>query len=66
MFIIGELINCTRKRVGAAAQSRDASFIQEVARNQANAGADMLDVNGGLPGQEVARRWSADARCGEC
>jgi 5-methyltetrahydrofolate corrinoid/iron sulfur protein methyltransferase len=53
MFIIGELINCTRKRVGAAAQNRDASFIQEVARNQTTAGADMLDVNGGLAGQEA-------------
>lgn len=53
MFIIGELINCTRKRVGAAAQSRDSGFIQEVARNQASAGAAMLDVNGGLAGQEA-------------
>jgi cobalamin-dependent methionine synthase I len=53
MFIIGELINCTRKRIGAAAQKRDAEFIKEVARNQVNAGADMLDVNGGLPGQEA-------------
>jgi 5-methyltetrahydrofolate--homocysteine methyltransferase len=53
MFIIGELINCTRKRVGAAAQSRDAEFIKEVARKQVEAGADMLDVNGGLPGQEA-------------
>jgi cobalamin-dependent methionine synthase I len=53
MFIIGELINCTRKRIGAAAQSRDAEFIKEVARNQVDAGADMLDVNGGIPGQEV-------------
>ncbi len=53
MLVIGELINCTRKRVNAAAQSRDAEFIKEVARNQVNAGADMLDVNGGLPGQEV-------------
>jgi 5-methyltetrahydrofolate--homocysteine methyltransferase len=53
MLIIGELINCTRKRVGSAAQNRDAEFIKEVARNQANAGADMLDVNGGLPGQEA-------------
>lgn len=52
MFIIGELINCTRKRVGAAAESRDAQFIQELARNQAAAGADMLDVNGGIPGRE--------------
>jgi 5-methyltetrahydrofolate--homocysteine methyltransferase len=53
MFVIGELINCTRKRVGAAAQNRDAEFIKEVARRQVDAGADMLDVNGGLPGQEV-------------
>jgi len=53
MLIIGELINCTRKRVGAAVQSRDAELIKEIARNQVNAGADMLDINGGLPGQEV-------------
>ena len=53
MWIIGELINCTRKKVGTAAQARDAAQIQEIARNQVNAGADMLDVNGGLPGQEV-------------
>ena len=53
MLIIGELINCTRKKVGEAAQKRDAEFFKEIARKQANAGADMLDVNGGLPGQET-------------
>ena len=53
MLIIGELINCTRKRVGAAAKSRDAESIKEIARNQVNAEADMLDINGGLPGQEA-------------
>ncbi|MGA2630486.1 MAG: dihydropteroate synthase [Terriglobia bacterium] len=53
MRIIGELINCTRKKVGAAAQARDMASIQEIARKQASAGADILDVNGGLPGQEV-------------
>jgi 5-methyltetrahydrofolate--homocysteine methyltransferase len=53
MFIIGELINCTRKRIGAAAQNRDAEFIKDVARKQVDAGADMLDVNGGIPGQEA-------------
>jgi len=52
MLIIGELINCTRKRIGTAAENRDADYIKEVARNQVAAGADMLDVNGGLPGQE--------------
>ena len=53
MLIIGELINCTRKKVGAAAAARDVEFFKEIARKQVNAGADMLDVNGGLPGQEL-------------
>jgi len=53
MLIIGELINCTRKKVGEAAQNRDAEFFKELARKQAAAGAHVLDVNGGLPGQEV-------------
>jgi cobalamin-dependent methionine synthase I len=53
VLVIGELINCTRKKVGAAAQQRDVEFFKEIARKQANAGADMLDVNGGLPGQEM-------------
>jgi 5-methyltetrahydrofolate--homocysteine methyltransferase len=53
MLIIGELINCTRKKVGEAASNRDADFFREIATRQANSGADMLDVNGGLPGQEV-------------
>jgi len=53
MLIIGELINCTRKKVGEAAQNRDVEFFQDIARKQVEAGADMLDVNGGLPGQEA-------------
>jgi 5-methyltetrahydrofolate--homocysteine methyltransferase len=53
VLIIGELINCTRKKVGEAAQKRDVEFFKEIARRQAAAGADMLDVNGGLPGQET-------------
>src|SRR6202034_868125 len=53
MLIIGELINCTRKKVGAAAATRDAEFFKDIARRQVSAGADMLDVNGGLPGQEL-------------
>jgi len=53
MLIIGELINCTRKKVGEAAQNRDAEFFKDLARKQAAAGANVLDVNGGLPGQEV-------------
>jgi cobalamin-dependent methionine synthase I len=53
MLIIGELINCTRKKVGEAAQKRDAEFLCELARKQTAAGASMLDVNGGVPEQEV-------------
>ena len=58
MLVIGELINCTRKKVGAATAARDANTIRDVALKQAAAGAHMLDVNGGLPGQEVeALKW---------
>jgi len=53
MLIIGELINCTRTKVGEAAQRRDAEFFKNLAIKQAAAGANMLDVNGGLPEQEV-------------
>lgn len=53
MLIIGELINCTRKRIGAAAANRDADYIKEVVLKQVSAGAHMLDVNGGLAGKEV-------------
>ncbi len=53
MIIIGELINATRKKVGAAVEKRDADFIRDLARRQAEAGADLLDVNGGVPGREA-------------
>jgi 5-methyltetrahydrofolate--homocysteine methyltransferase len=53
MFIIGELINATRKKVGAAVEARDAEFIRDLAQRQAAAGADMLDVNGGIAGREA-------------
>jgi len=53
MFLIGELINCTRKKVRAAAENRDAAYIKEIALKQTQAGASMLDVNGGIPGREA-------------
>ncbi len=53
MLIIGERINATRKRIGEAVVRRDADFIKEEARKQVEAGAHMLDVNGGIAGQEV-------------
>ncbi|HVO62129.1 MAG TPA: dihydropteroate synthase [Terriglobales bacterium] len=52
MLIIGELINCTRKKAGEAAQKRQADFFRDLAQKQLHAGAHMLDVNGDLPDQE--------------
>ncbi len=53
MLVIGELINATRKKVGAAIEKRDADFIRDLARRQTEAGADIINVNGGIPGREV-------------
>ncbi len=47
MLIIGEKINGSRKQVNRALLERDAEFIQTLARNQADAGAEVLDVNAG-------------------
>ena len=52
MLIIGELINCTRKKPAEAAQNRDADFFRDLARKQVGAGAHAVDVNGDLPGRE--------------
>jgi 5-methyltetrahydrofolate--homocysteine methyltransferase len=52
--IIGEKINGTRKRVAQAIQERDAAFIQDLAKKQADAGADWLDANAGThPSREA-------------
>ncbi len=49
MKIIGEKINGTRKRVKEAVLNRDETFIQSLARSQAEAGAAWIDVNAGTP-----------------
>jgi 5-methyltetrahydrofolate--homocysteine methyltransferase len=48
MIIIGELINASRKTIKAAIEAKDAAAIQQVARDQAAAGADYIDVNAGI------------------
>ncbi len=45
MLIIGELLNSTRKAVKEALQAKDAATIRRLAREQVEAGADILDVN---------------------
>jgi 5-methyltetrahydrofolate--homocysteine methyltransferase len=47
MIIIGEKINGTRKAVSRAIRDRDAIFIQNLSKQQSEAGADYLDVNAG-------------------
>lgn len=51
VVIIGESINPTRrKRLVTALQERCFDYVLELAENQINAGADVLDVNVGYPG----------------
>ncbi len=53
MIIIGELINASRKAIKMAIEGQDADAIKKVARDQAEAGANYIDVNAGIfVGQE--------------
>ena len=59
MIIIGELINGTRKNHKAAIAERNAEYVADLARRQAEAGAAFIDVNPGTTGDaEVTdMRW---------
>jgi len=49
--IIGEKINPTgRKKLAAALQAGDLDYVRQLAQAQVDAGADLLDVNVGVPG----------------
>lgn len=48
MFIIGELINASRKAVGEAIKAEDAQAIADLAVSQKENGADIIDVNAGI------------------
>lgn len=51
--VIGEKINPTgRKKLAAALLEGNFDYIKELAANQVSAGADILDVNVGVPGVE--------------
>jgi cobalamin-dependent methionine synthase I len=47
VIIVGEKINTSRKSIEQAVRDRDSSFIVGIAREQAEAGADFIDVNAG-------------------
>ena len=48
MLVEGELINASRKSIETAIEAKDSDAIQEVARNQFEAGAHYIDVNAGV------------------
>jgi 5-methyltetrahydrofolate--homocysteine methyltransferase len=48
MFIVGELINASRKKIGAAIENQDKDTIQQIAVQQFENGADFIDVNAGV------------------
>jgi len=52
MLVIGERINASNKSVGQALADRDEAFLANLARAQADAGADFIDVNAGV-GQDA-------------
>jgi 5-methyltetrahydrofolate--homocysteine methyltransferase len=52
-IIIGEKINPTgRKKMAAALQAGDFEYIRELAISQVETGADILDINVGVPGMD--------------
>ncbi|MBP2652713.1 MAG: acsE 2 [Firmicutes bacterium] len=63
MLIIGELINTSRKVIRDAVEARNAAYIQQVAKEQEEVGADYLDINcGNLVGQELEiMKWLVEA-----
>ena len=48
MLVVGERINASRKTILEAIQQKNSAFIQQEAKNQVDAGANMLDVNAGV------------------
>lgn len=48
MIIVGELINASRKSIHAAIEAADAEAIAQVSKDQAEHGANYIDVNAGM------------------
>jgi 5-methyltetrahydrofolate--homocysteine methyltransferase len=47
MLIVGELINASRKQIKELIDNQDAEGIKKIAKDQADMGADYIDVNAG-------------------
>lgn len=63
MEAIGERINGMFKAIGKAIKEQDASVIQDMAKRQEEAGADVLDLNVGpvAEDREAAMRWLVES-----
>jgi len=48
MIIVGELINASRKAMGVAIKAQDVEYIQKIAKEEFEAGANYIDVNAGI------------------
>ncbi len=62
MIIIGERINASNKSVGEAITNRDSAYISGLAKTEAEAGADYIDVNTGTgkfeyEQEKAAMKW---------
>ena len=63
MIVIGERINASNKSVGEAITNRDSTRISELARAQAEAGANYIDVNTGTGKYEHEQEKEAMSKC---
>ncbi len=61
MLVIGENINASNKSVAEAIDKRDEAFLVDLAKAQASAGADFIDVNAGS-GHGSAKKAIEDVR----
>lgn len=58
MIVIGEKINASNKSVGQAIADKNVEFLQNLAKSQAEAGADYIDANAGV-GQDARENATA-------
>ena len=49
MLIVGELINTSRKAIKEAVEKQDKAYIQQIAQEEAAAGADVHPQDGRVP-----------------
>jgi 5-methyltetrahydrofolate--homocysteine methyltransferase len=62
VLIVGELINSSRKTIATAIEAKDKAYLQDLARRQADAGANVIDVNCGtsFATEAVLMAWLVD------